>query len=255
MIFYAIEESHPSAVTYDLAVIFNKNNLYNQINTNKILVDISGRIVQENFFNRKSLNNLEQLKYLVFRSFMIKKSCKKAKYNFNNFKKQRSHLDSINSTDILEVKYRIIHTSDEKLLIDFLNKNQKECFNLFLQSIVYYKGERFLRLYIEAIEFIYNFTSSLFKSYLYHNFKPYKHYDIILESYIYFFCSKLITQYGIENTDIDSDYNLNSKYIKLICKLFNEKLVYLHKHSKGDINLIIENELNQINKIEKFGIL
>ena len=115
-----------------------------------------------------------------------------------------------------------------------------------------HKGSKFPKIYSESLEFLWNFARSLFVSYLYHNFEVIEHYETVMDSYVYFFCIDYINKIGIEMEDLDNDYSFNQATIERIYKFFNEKINKLHRHKRGDFDLHIKEELENLRNLWSF---
>ena len=240
------------SIDYDLALVYKNKEIYKKIKTAKVLINQDGNIKRQNYFKQQKIPNKEVLKQLLFRTILVNFSCEKSYMTINIYGKQRSSINSMINQEIAPIK-DVVSKLDEIKLIRLFDVFGNKIYSTFLQTIAYYKGKKFIKLYDEALLFLWNIAKTLFSSYLYHRFDNIiKYYENILLSYIYFFSVDFIKKIGIDMEYVNSDYQLNEKAIKLIFKLFNEKIDKLHKHRRGDIDKIIESELQELEMFTEF---
>jgi hypothetical protein len=239
---------------FDLAIVYKHAKLYDKIQTNKILLNQNGKIIKENFFANKDIKNIEQLKQLTFRTALIYFSCNKALMTIDMYGKQKQSMLYSLSEQSNTVKNTIKDIETKEELEKIINVSQTAIYQILIQAITVYKGKKFVKMYQESIEFLWNISQSLFYSYLYHNFAPIKNYEYLLNSYVYFFCIDFIKKIGFDINDVDSNYMLNQNAIELIYKKFNENLHKLHKQKRGDIDTLIADELKKLSEFDRFEV-
>ena len=242
-----------SSSRYNLAVVYQNEVIYTKIKTAKVLINKDGNIEKENYFKHQKVLNKEVLKQLAFRTMLVSFSCEKAYMTIDTYGKRKSSMNAMINEQVSPMKNVISNVDDTKYLIELLGVFSKKTYSIFLQTAEYHKGKKFIKLFDEALLFLWNITKSLFSSYLYHTFdNVIEYYQNILSSYIYFFCVDFIKKIGIDMEYVDSNYQLNEKSIKLIYKLFNEKIHKLHQHKRGNIDTIIKSELQELEMFTEF---
>jgi len=237
---------------YDLVIVYDNQILYDNIDTKKILIGVDGKILDNNFFEDIKCNELEVLKQLLFRVMMINLNIRKYSSTIGIYGKSKKTIESMFNSNIAPMKHTINNFNKDMLLKGF-EEVPKDNYQLYLTTLSTLKGGKFIKIYSEAIEFLWNISSSLFHTFLYNNFIPIDKYIYILDSYIYYFAIDYIKKVDIKHSDLDSDYNFTPKAVKLIFKFFNEKITKLN-NNKYDFISIIEDELDSLDKFNKFEI-
>jgi len=230
----------------------DKNNIIVTLNNKQIVIDEFGTIQKEDISKKVELQTTAQFQYIVFRSFLIVNSCKKYIYGQDLSKKHRQSLERTFNSTIAIAKKNISQITDHTTLQQTLKALEDELYELFLEQVQYIKGKRFLKLYPEAIEYLWNLSFSLFAIDLYQHFTIPKNYEYLLNSYRFYFALEYLKKYGFDNDDFQEDYILNNKTILLIAKVFEEKIIKLHKQKKGDFHEYIADEITKIQAMELF---
>jgi len=235
----------------DVAIIYDNSNLYKKIRTKKILIDVNGKIEIENFFQQKE-TSIEQSKQLLFRVFLINNSIKKMLDKRGLARRVGKDIDKIHNEMINPTKKVIAQLDDISQINKLIAHSNIEIFQLFLNQVSYIKGKRFTTIYPEALELLWNLSFSLFSTYLQQNFYLPTSYEYLFNSYRFYFCIDFINRYGFDNDDFSDDYILKDATIFLIFKLFEDKMIKLHKQKNGNIDEIVSHELVQIDNLIQF---
>ena len=182
---------------------------------------------------------------MAYRVILINLSFRKFEATIDIFGKRKKSAERVFNEMIEPMRRTVYRMSDVNLKKTFRSIS-KQNYQVFLQVASFEKGKKFIKMYDNTLLFLWNIAKSLFESFLYNEFKPLRYYNYIIESYVFYFCVDYIRKFGIEHDDLDIDYNFTNKTIHLIFKSFNEKLHKLHSQKRGDINLYIENELEEL---------
>lgn len=237
---------------YDLAIVYDNQIIYYNIDTKKVLIGVDGKILDNNFFKDKKCDDLEVLKQLLFRVMMINLNIQKYSSTIGMYGKSKKTLENLFNNNITPIK-NTINKFDKDMLLKGFDEVPKDNYQLYLKTLSILKGKKFIKIYSEAIECLWNISSSLFHTFLYNNFIPIDKYIYLLNSYIYYFAIDYIKKVDIKHSDLDSDYNFTPKAVKLIFKSFNEKITKLN-NKKYNLISIIEDELDSLDKFNKFEV-
>lgn len=240
---------------YDLAIVYAQPKLYQQIETNKVLLNEQGEIVEENFFQ----TSLEPLtsdikKQIHFRLFLIQLKATIEKQTLNIYGKRRERIVKSYHQLIVHQKQHIFNQKSRELSEDVLTSFNQTLWELFLESVIFLEGKRFASLYKEALETLWNLSESLFRIFLYQHFTPIAYYPYLMRGYHFHFCVAFIRNNPFSLKDVDENYALEPKSIAVIYKYFTENLAV--KLTKEEFNIYkrVSSELAQLNSHFRFEI-
>lgn len=237
---------------YDLVIVYDNQIIYDNIDRKKVLIGVDGKTLDNNFFEDNKCDDLEVLKQLSFRLMIINLNIRKYSSTIGMYGKSKKTIESMFNSDITPIK-NTINKFDKDMLLKGFDEVPKDNYQLYLKTLSILKGKKFIKIYSEAIEFLWNISSSLFHTFLYNNFIPIDKYIYLFDSYIYYFAIDYIKKVDIKHSDLDSDYNFTPKAVKLIFKSFNEKITKLN-NKKYNLISIIEDELDSLDKFNKFEV-
>jgi len=239
---------------FDFAIIYNQPKVYDKLSHKKVLLGRDGYIEKENFFKNDKANlSLEAQKHIFFRLFLIEMKGVKYKQTLEVYGKRKMKIEQSYNSLIYHQKYRVSNLSKIEISSSLLQQYEDAMFEHFLDSVAFYHGKKYIKIYHEALYTLFNISNSLFTTYLYQNFIPIKEYRYLLYSYSLYFSVGFLKKYKITIDDVDEEYRLRDKSVSNIYKLFTQNL---SKLNSKDFSLYhnIENELERIAKIEKFEV-
>jgi hypothetical protein len=240
---------------FDLAIVYAQPKIYKQLSTHKVLLNEEGKIVQENFFKSSSQKiTFEMQKQISFRLFLIQLKAITHKQTLNMYGKQKAKIVKSYNRMIFDTKQHIFYQKSVDLSEIFFYEFHQTLWNIFLECVVFLEGKRFVAIYKESLEILWNLSQSFFQIFLYQHFIPIQHYNHFLSSYGFHFCVDFIRKNPFSMRDVDENYILLPKSIAVIYKMFSETLAT--KLNKEEFNLYnkVEAELIQFENFTTFEI-